>query len=648
MIQYLIKRILLMVVTLFGIIVVTFAITRLAPGDPVSMQADSIGQNANNQAMINEVVRERKRIYGLDKPMFLNWHFEERGWFVRDALRRAVDRGEDSNENERKIARRELQDVATAAYPDLIPILGELDGEQLTTALESLVASTRHELPPGFAQLPAAKQIEYWTEYWGIFVPNGGEWEQYAEGLVEDALTKPTPILLAELDRVGPMATPALYRAVRRAASDAERSRALNLLARIERTPAYRADARFVADELTNDYIPSSGPTREPLRQKLVTAIAPETQRAVAAEGASALAADADFWHLPTLIGYYFEETDPTRQAAFGALIADALSPEARAALPEAAQLRRWPDAADLLEDMADAKEAQFGRSWQRDRFRYLDYGFVAHSWNLFANTQFGIWVGKILRFDFDNSIKYNRPVLELIAERLPITLTLSFVSIFISYLIAIPLGIYSATHYHTFGDKLSTLLLFILYSLPTFWVGEMMILYFSNPQFIDIFPSHGLGDPSLTFAADGFVWLKDRAMHLALPIICYTYASFAFLSRQMRSSMLETIRQDFIRTARAKGLSNGMVIYKHALRNSLIPILTLAANLLPALISGSVILEMVFTIEGMGKLAVDAVFARDYAVINAIAVFSAALTLLGILLSDLSYALVDPRITYE
>jgi len=157
----------------------------------------------------------------------------------------------------------------------------------------------------------------------------------------------------------------------------------------------------------------------------------------------------------------------------------------------------------------------------------------------------------------------------------------------------------------------------------------------------LDFFPyaSTRIGNPR------GVVdWLTQ----MTLPILCYTYASFAYLSRQMRASMMETIRADFIRTARAKGLPERVVVLKHALRNSLIPILTIMANVLPALIGGSVIIEQIFEIQGMGKLAFTSVFDRDYPVLMAVAFFSAILTLLGILLSDISYALVDPRITYN
>jgi peptide/nickel transport system permease protein len=144
------------------------------------------------------------------------------------------------------------------------------------------------------------------------------------------------------------------------------------------------------------------------------------------------------------------------------------------------------------------------------------------------------------------------------------------------------------------------------------------------------------------------FDWLLDRIWHLALPVFCLTYGGLAYVSRQMRAGMLETIRQDYIRTARAKGLSEHAVVFKHALRNSLIPIVTLLGFLLPAMLGGSVIIESIFTIPGMGQLGFDAILSRDYPVVMAIEVIAAFLTLVGLLLSDICYAMVNPTISLE
>lgn len=288
---------------------------------------------------------------------------------------------------------------------------------------------------------------------------------------------------------------------------------------------------------------------------------------------------------------------------------------------------------------------------WRRDWVAYSEPSAVRHAINIFANTQFGLWTIQALTFDFGDSYAKRRPVIRMIAEALPISVLLSGLSILISYLIAIPMGIFSAVKKHTPADHVTTVILFILYSLPSFWVAGLLLLTTTGPPFLSLFPTRGLnttgvylGAPDVTFMQ----WLADRAWHLILPVTCLTYGSLAYISRQMRSAMLETLNQDFIRTAQAKGLSGSAVIFKHALRNSLIPVLTISAGLLPELIAGAIIIESIFTIPGMGVLTFEAIVNRDYPVINAVLFFSAFLTLLGILIVDLSYALVDPRITYR
>ncbi|HJY64659.1 MAG TPA: ABC transporter permease [Ignavibacteria bacterium] len=259
---------------------------------------------------------------------------------------------------------------------------------------------------------------------------------------------------------------------------------------------------------------------------------------------------------------------------------------------------------------------------------------------------QYVIWLTNMATGDFGNSFVDNRPVLEKIVERFPVSLPISLAAILISYLVAIPIGIYSAARQYSFWDRASTVVLFILYSLPTFWIGTMAIVFLSNVEYLKIFPTSGL----YTLGSDDWSFIDktwDRIWHLILPITCYTYGSFAYLSRQMRGSMLEVIRQDYIRTARAKGLKEKTVVLKHALRNSLIPIITLVAGIFPALVGGSVIIETIFSIPGIGQLAFQALISRDYPLIMAELVIAAVLTIVGLLIMDIMYALVDPRIAF-
>jgi peptide/nickel transport system permease protein len=209
-----------------------------------------------------------------------------------------------------------------------------------------------------------------------------------------------------------------------------------------------------------------------------------------------------------------------------------------------------------------------------------------------------------------------------------------------------LPLGIFSARRPGTKVDGAVTVGLFVLYSIPTFWAGLMLILTFGATG-LGWLPVIGLFDKDHdSLSTMGKVW--DVLLHCILPVLTLTYGSLAYLSRQMRAGMLDVIRQDYIRTARAKGLVERVVVYKHALRNSMIPVLTLLASILPVLIGGSVIVERVFDIPGMGSYAFEGLLQRDFAIVMATTLLVAIMTQLGILLSDVLYSLVDPRIRLE
>lgn len=261
--------------------------------------------------------------------------------------------------------------------------------------------------------------------------------------------------------------------------------------------------------------------------------------------------------------------------------------------------------------------------------------------------VQYLLWLKRMMTLDFGTSYKDRRPVLTRIAETLPITLQLNIISIFLVYLIAIPIGAFSAARSGSFVDTCTTFFLFVLYSLPSFWVAMLLIYFLGGGSYLDWFPIYGLnslGAESLPW----YEWLADRTWHLVLPVFCLTYGGLAGISRFTRSGMIEVIRQDYIRTARAYGFSEKTVVFKYAMRNSLIPIVTIMGMLLPELLGGSVIIERIFSVPGMGRLAFEAVLGRDYPLMMGILTISAFLTLLGLILSDILCAVVDPRIRFE
>jgi len=244
------------------------------------------------------------------------------------------------------------------------------------------------------------------------------------------------------------------------------------------------------------------------------------------------------------------------------------------------------------------------------------------------------------LRGDFGKSLRDGRPVWSVIKEGVGITVFLNIIVFILIYGIGIPLGVLIAIKKDTFFDRFSTIGMFILYSLPSFWIATMAIVFFTNSEYgMDWFPSFGL-------AADD-ASIGTKIWHIILPVICMTYGSFAFLSRQMRGGVLDVFNMDYIRTARAKGLSENKVIWKHTFRNSMIPLITMFASLLPAMIGGSLIIEYIFSIPGMGAIAFDSLVSRNWPILFTVVMFASILTLIGILLSDILYSVVDPRISF-
>ncbi|MBI5136531.1 MAG: ABC transporter permease [Nitrospirae bacterium] len=262
-------------------------------------------------------------------------------------------------------------------------------------------------------------------------------------------------------------------------------------------------------------------------------------------------------------------------------------------------------------------------------------------------HEQYLVWLEKLVTLEFGESFKDQQPVWDKIAERLPITILLNALSILLIYLVALPLGIYSATHPYTLWDRLLTIGAFILFSLPTFWVAILAIVFLGGGDYLALFPPGGLRDVAYSPGWPLATRALDMAWHLFLPVLILSYGGFAELSRFMRGSLLEALGQNYVLTARAKGLSEQVVVYKHALRNSLVPLVTILAGILPALIGGSVIVESIFSIPGIGQLGFQAVLARDYPVIMAVFTMGAFITLISILLSDILLTLVDPRISF-
>jgi peptide/nickel transport system permease protein len=260
-------------------------------------------------------------------------------------------------------------------------------------------------------------------------------------------------------------------------------------------------------------------------------------------------------------------------------------------------------------------------------------------------HVQYAKWVSRLVRLDFGRSFAPDgRPVMKKIKERMPITISLNLIVLLLEFGLAIPIGVMAATHRDGLLDRWTTVFLFLGFATPLFWLSLILIYLFGVK--LGWLPISGLH--SLGYEAHGIFWkIFDMGKHLIIPIGVATFGSLAGLSRYMRTGMIEVLGQDYITTARAKGLPERVVVYKHALRNALLPAITLLGLSVPGLIGGSVIFESIFAIPGMGQLFYQGVMARDYPLVMGILVIGAVLTLIGNLLADISYAFADPRIRH-
>lgn len=257
------------------------------------------------------------------------------------------------------------------------------------------------------------------------------------------------------------------------------------------------------------------------------------------------------------------------------------------------------------------------------------------------------IWLKNIARLDFGESFTYEEPVLDVIASKLPVSLQFGVVSLIMSYIICVILGVLKAVKHGSMFDLISSIFLFVVYSIPSFMLAILLIVYFAGGRFYEWFP---IGELYSDNYYDLSIWGKivDRVHHFVLPLICYMIGSFTVLTMLMKNSLLDEIKKDYIRTARAKGVPEKVVFLKHALRNALIPIVTGIGGFISVFFVGSILLETIFQLDGMGLLSYKSILQRDYNVIMGLLFIQSLLMLVGNLISDLAYIAVDPRIDFK
>jgi len=582
---YVLKRLLLMIPTLFGTSIVVWAIVTGAPEPPIVQQVPSMqeGIQRGQAGGVPQAVKVFRAQYGLDKPKILNTYYELDQTEVRRTLEDALDAEGTRSIKVHTTAQEQLILWGTYAVPALMQLLRETDGPLRDFTAQWLVKSAQRvalgEESGSISAKRARLNVEITKENENL---DSFLWQ---------------PDATDERKEAGITAFEAWYRGVR------------------DRYPggADPAAVRQAVEEDDAATLEGMGATAVPALVDLVLQEGALMNRAIP-------------WL--TRLGRMPEDTETNRLQ--------------NAALQRLA----WAPSDPLA---TRAAGVALVRDWWEGAVHRWDYSGLGWLHVLFLETQFATYWGNLFHLDLGISLTHKVPVLTLILERLKYSLTLAVSSLLLAYIIAVPLGVLSAKIHGTWPERAMALFVFALYSLPSFYVATLAIRYLAEgqPNSPGWIPTGGFQDLD-AWKLPSMEWIKDIAWHVVAPILCMTYASLAGLSRYAKTGVLNVIRSDYVRTARAKGLGEFMVTVKHAARNGILPIVTLLATTLPVIVGGSFIIEYIFNIPGFGLLTLKAILERDYNVIIGVQLVVAVLTMVGILLSDLLYAVVDPRISYS
>ncbi|GAB6186552.1 ABC transporter permease [Thermopirellula anaerolimosa] len=598
MLSYIVRRLILILPTLFGVTVVSFCIMQLAPGDPLLMQLGATGL-AGQGTQTREAYLIQKRDLKLDRPLILNFrYFLDYSEAVRQAAHFLVSSeaqiveelnaiAQDPNRLHHRAALRFLrslgiprfnqrlcdpaeyprlakaivgytrvfcEDLGIHGVPPLIDLLRrrDIDASEKIGVIHALNAMVVQPFTFTYSHVPNDAETPYvvgaWRQWWRraepLARPLTDERRAELEACFREMLSLSRQELFEELDYLDP------------------------------------ADTRFYIEKLLSD---------STLQEKFLAAL------------------------------------------ALRRLVRDPL----RLDVPD-----RSPD--EWIAEVADNWQVHY----ELNRKQY-EPPLWKRAIYLFTDTQYAHMLWRLATFQFGRSAtKTREPVATKIWNAVLVSAPLMLMAELVIYLIAIPAGIVAAVYRNTWIDRWITLKLFLLYSIPPFVAGMLLLLFFCYGDYLKWFPMLGLHSPD----ADRYGWARymaDYLWHAFLPVVCLSLFSLAGLAMYSRTAMLDVISQDYIRTARAKGLSESKVILKHALRNALIPILTLFSSFLPALLGGSVLVEYIFGIHGMGRLSWESIEQKDYPTLMALIYIDAIVVLVSILLTDILYTVVDPRISF-
>jgi peptide/nickel transport system permease protein len=595
---YLARRLLIMIPTLFGVTLVSFCIMQLAPGDPLMDQQGASG-TAGQSTNTREAYLIRKRDLKLDKPLVLNFNrFRDYGLRVRIA---AHFMGLTLEQIEREVPA--LADPRTDEDRARLAFVRRLGIPEFDRRLRD---------PAQFGRLARAIQVFVQT-----FCEDTGA---YAAPAALEILQLDAPLEL----RIGAI-------------------RALNRM--VVEPHQYTFSQRPIAAETPR--VIETWRTWYELNESKLPPLTAERRAALDHEFPGLVTETNKSALFKKLRGMrndlrYFAE----RLQSDDATLAD----RATAAMALRLLVGEQPLRMDVPLDATPEQVAEVTRNWEAHfRTRQAEYhpSLARKLWYIVADTQYAHMVWRLVTFNFGRSaLKTREPVSEKIWAAVKVSAPLMLLSQVVIYLVAVPLGVICAVRRAKFADRAISLVLFFLYSVPPFVAAMLMLLFLCYGSFLKLFPMQGLhSDGADSYSAGRFA--LDYAWHIALPVTCLSLFSLAALAMYSRSSMLDVIGQDYIRTARAKGLSSRAVVLKHALRNGMIPILTLFSNLLPAMLGGSVLIEHIFGIPGMGRLSLESIELKDFPTLMALIYIDAIVVMASILLTDILYVVVDPRITF-
>lgn len=602
MLNYIIKRLLLMIPTLLAIVLIVFVMVNIAPGTPGQAQNASGSESAKDSSNARESYRLFKQQYQLDKPILINTRWRLNTADIVDELEVIAASSHNLTQSEdlaRHVATQSAAWLERSLSAPRIALEEALQNPDLDDAQRAAIREDIQALPSSHVDVPRPKR------------PPQSRL-MHAENHLEDWGQDIVPELLQVATRYVALQNP-----------DGEAHYAFFTRDDARWADAYAGKPIAVDGEAYHFDYAKTSKVRHLAMQRL------------------SINARRD----PVLDdGSY----DREQQRALNRTIAQ-----------ENQQMAAWTYTLEAPPEVREAAENAWLRWFQDEGASRYERSPARALQQTFLDTRFAHYMGNLIPFSWKPtphfrapklgmSMRYRRPVLDVIGEHWRYSIALSLISLLLAYCIAVPVGVIAAVrHNRPIADRGVGILLFILYSFPVFLGATLLQTWLTPARGLDWFPVSGFDDGRpLEYTALGYVWTVTK--HLILPVICLTYPSLAALSRYARSGLLDVIRADYIRTARAKGLPEWMVITRHAVRNGMIPIITLLGSTLPAVIGGSIVIEYIFAIEGMGALMLQSIGQRDYNVILGVLLISSILTLIGILLSDIAYALVDPRISYD